>query len=220
MQKRSGSSVAVVDDVVDNSGADDVIDSANDVVNTRQDVTVSDVKLKFLTFVRDPISSGPWKYTFSELKNNTLVDWEIFDATGVDYTSHLETGHELMGDLITEKESNVVYFFFKLTEQNFIDIGGGVIDFDFPSGCLMRAKWQWTETVTAGRWSDQEQIYRLQRVNIPAAPEPFDYSFEVVQTISQVRGKGRALSLRFDSETGKDFHLLGWAIPFTGVTGA
>ena len=118
----------------------------------------------------------------------------------------------------SEKEANSVYTFFKRTEQNYIQDGPDLV-FDFPSGCQMRAKWQWSDSAASGDWGAQQQVYRLDRYHVPAVG-PFDYGYEVIQTISQVPGKGRALSLRFDSETGKDFHLLGWSIPYTGITAA
>ena len=175
----------------------------------------SDVKLKFLTF--HETSAGVYQYIFSELLDDRVLDWYSHDDTGTDYSSYIETGHDILEDLISEKEANTVYTFFKRTEQNYTEVGD-VIDYDYPSGCLMRAKWQWADSATSGRWSDQQQVYRLQNYYIPTGSGSFDYGFEVIQTINQVRGKGRALSLRFESEEGKDFHLLGWSIPYTVMT--
>jgi hypothetical protein len=206
------------------TSTEDVTDSAVTVTDGGEDVTVeittestADVKLKFVTFTET--STDTWQYTFSELRAENMVDWESLDSTGVDFTSFIETGHDINQDLIAEDEANLVYTFLKRTEQNIITNGMGGLAFDFPSGCLMRAKWHWADSVASGRWSEQEQIYRLLRQYIPAGTGAFDYGFDVVETINNVRGKGRALSLRFDSETGKDFHLLGWSIPFTAMTG-
>ena len=214
VEKSPGSTSTTTENVTDGGVA--VTDGGENVTVTLTVQNNSDVALKFLTFVEP--TSGTWNYTFSELRDNTMKDWVSFDTTGIDFTSYLETGHDIFEDLISEKEANTVYTFFKRTEQNYTEVND-VIDYDFPSGCLMRAKWHWTDSDSSGRWSAQQQVYRLQRHHIPSGSGTFDYGFEVIQTINQVRGKGRALSLRFDSETGKDFHLLGWSIPVSFITG-
>lgn len=216
IQKKASSFDTVTEDVTDSSVV--VTDSAVDVTDQiTESTTNTEVKLKLLTFAET--STDTYQYTFSEFKSNTLYDWITFNGgtTGTDFSSYLETGHDIMEDLISEKEANTVYTFFKRTEQNLTDNGTDLV-FDFPSSCFLRAKWHWSDSVNSGRWSDEDQIYRLQNF-LPVEAGAFDYGYDVIQTVSQVRGKGRALSLRFRSETGKDFHLLGWSIPATLITG-
>jgi hypothetical protein len=84
--------------------------------------------------------------------------------------------------------------------------------------CLVTARWEWSDDVKSGRFSEQQQAYKRQRVYIPEdAADPFDDGFPVVMTKLKLRGKGKALQLKFESESGKDFVLYGWAIPFTGT---
>lgn len=206
------------------TSTEDVTDSGVTVTDGGEDVTsdialqsTSDVKLKLLTFAET--ATDTWRYTFSEFNSNDMLDWYTFDDTGVDYSSYIETGHDIAGDLISEKEAGSVYTFFKRTEQNWTEVND-VIDFDYPSSCYMQAKWAWSDSETSGRWSDAQQVYRLLRYYIPSGSGTFDYGFDVIQNISQLRGKGRALSIRFYSEEGYDFHLLGWAIPTVLMTGA
>jgi hypothetical protein len=55
-----------------------------------------------------------------------------------------------------------------------------------------------------------------ERYYIPTGVEDaFDYGYDVVSTRLLIRGKGKALRIRFKSENGKDFQLLGWAMPYT-----
>ena len=216
VQKKAGSIETTEEEVTD-SGVT-VTDSAVPVTVDLTYEVRSDTKLKLLTFVQQP--GTEYEYTFSEFKNDTILDWVTHTTTGVDYDSYIETGHDLAGDMISEKETNTVYVFFKRTETEVVRNDEGGLEFDYPSSCYMRAKWDWADTVTSGRWSDLEQVYRLNRHWIPSGAGPFDYGTEVVQTINQLRGKGRAVSIRFQSETGKDFHLLGWAIPYTMMTAA
>lgn len=206
------------------TGTEDVTDSAVQVTDGGVDVTVSvtspvtaDVKLKLLTFMKQ--EDGDYRYTFSEFKNDNVLDW-VTATDGIDYDSYIETGEALVGDLISEKESNTIYTFFKRTEQEVVHNDTGGLEFDYPSSCLLQAKWQWADLEGSGQWSEQQQVYRLNRHWIPTGIGAFNYGYDVVQNISQIRGKGRAISLRFESETGKDFHLLGWAIPYTMMTAA
>lgn len=215
LQKKAGGFDSVTENVTD--GGVQVTNSGEDVTVTTIDTTLADVKLKFLTFAET--STDTYQYTFSELNSDRMLDWYTFDSTGTNYTSFIETGHDILEDVISEKEANTVYCFFKRTEMNVTEDANNDLVFDKPSSCLMRAKWHWADSESSGRWSDQQQVYRLQRY-LPVAAGAYDYGFEVIQTINQVRGKGRALSIRFESEQGKDFHLLGWSIPYTVITAA
>lgn len=210
------------------SGTENVVDGGVQVTDSAVNVTVdittpvtADVKLKLLTFVLQDGEEEDdyYQYTISEFKSNELLDW-VAHSDGTDYNSFIETGDDLVGDLISEKEANTVYTFFKRTETALVANVDGGLEFDYPSSCLMQAKWHWADTATSGQWSEQQQVYRLNRHWIPTGIGSFDYGYDVVQTISQVRGKGRALAIRFESETGKDFHLLGWSIPYTAMTAA
>lgn len=203
---------------------EDVTDSGVVVTNSGVDVTITlstpvtaEVKLKLLTLV--PRDDGDFNYTFSEFKSLGFKDW-VIETGGQDYLSYIETGWDLAGDMIAEKESNTIYTFFSRTETATVFNDEGGLAFDYPSSCKLRAKWQWADSETYGRWSEEQQVYRLNRHWIPTGIGPFDYGTEVIQTINQVRGKGQSLSLRFSSETGKDFRLLGWAIPYTAMTAA
>lgn len=215
IQKKANSIETTLEDITDSDV--DVTDDGVVITSTLRTPVTADVKLKLLTFMET--SPGVYQYTFSEFKSNELLDWKQ-ETGGIDYSSYIETGHDLAGDLIAEKEANTVYMFFKRTEMNTVLGESGGIEYDYPSSCLMQARWQWADDAASGRWSEQQQVYRLQRHWIPTGTGPFAYGFEVVQTINQVRGKGRALSIKFESETGKDFHILGWSIPYTMIVDA
>lgn len=83
-------------------------------------------------------------------------------------------------------------------------------------GCLVTAKWDWTFSDNAGRWSNPQQAYKPKRFHIATtASEPFNDGHGIRRSKLKIRGKGVALSIRYESQDGKDFQLLGWAIPFT-----
>lgn len=170
-------------------------------------------RLKLLTVA---YNAGNYSITFSEFSNTSFKDWVTEDSTGVSFDSYIETGYELAGDAIRDKQATYVFCYFNRTEENFVDDGAGGVAFDKPSSCLLRGKWDWTATSTANRWSDSQQVYRLRVPFVSGGiGSAFDYSYEVVETKNKVRGKGKSLHIRFESEAGKDFQLLGWAVEYT-----
>lgn len=219
IKKQTGTNRFVLENITDSNG-DLVLTTTNEAVSSLKTITSQEVtRIKLLCFNKVADSSS-YKYGFSEISFDTMVDWKSIDGVGVDVPAYVDTGVMIMDDLISEKEANVIHFFFKKTETEFISEGNAVV-LGNPSSCLFRLKWDWSNQPGAGRWSDLQQIYRFRReyFPIPVGPSPFDYGYDVIQVIEQVRGKGRSLSLHFESEAGKDFHLLGWAIPVTTSTG-
>jgi hypothetical protein len=75
------------------------------------------------------------------------------------------------------------------------------------SSLKMQAKWDWANTSASNKYSTEVQVYRNTRPN-PATAS----GFPIIVTKNKVRGKGRALQLRFTSEAGKDAELVGWGI--------
>ena len=145
---------------------------------------------------------------FINLKGDTFL--------GTTANCYFETFHENLGDTVRDKAATWVLCQFERTEDGYQTVGGGTV-FTNPSGCNMRAKWEWTDHTDANRWSSSEQVYRLPRLYVPTgASDPFDYGHTVITTKNKVRGHGKAISLRFEAEADKDFVLLGWAAVYTG----
>jgi len=146
--------------------------------------------------------------SFINLKGDTFL--------GTTANCYFETFHENLGDTVRDKAATWVLCQFERTEDGYQTVGGGTV-FTNPSGCNMRAKWEWTDHADANRWSSSEQVYRLPRLYVPTgASDPFDYGHTVITTKNKVRGHGKAISLRFEAEEDKDFVLLGWAAVYTG----
>lgn len=85
------------------------------------------------------------------------------------------------------------------------------------NSCILKGKFDFSISTTTGKWSTEQEVYRLNALrmdnanNIEAA-----YGYSVIEKKTKVHGRGKALILRFESTEGKDFELLGWAIPVTG----
>jgi hypothetical protein len=174
---------------------------------------------KYLCF--HSVGSGNYKLTFGHFYNNQFVDWKTFNGTGVAYNSYIETGFELFEDAMRSKQTNVVYTYFRRTEENYVDDGNGDYTVDYPSSCMFRLKWDWSNSQASGKWTAPVEAYRFRRV-LPFVDESdltFDSGYPIVVSRHKVRGVGKALQFRFESdEIGKDFDLLGWAINVSGNT--
>lgn len=168
-------------------------------------------KLKYFTNI-----SGT-AVTWSNLRNTSWLDWETFDG-GADAAAYLITGYEILQDMMRNKAVTYLTAHFNRTEENFIDDGGGNAVLDFPSSCTLQAQWDWANSASSGKWGSSNEIYRLRRLYTPSGtlPEVFDNGYPVTTTKNVVRGTGKSLSLKFTTSPGKDCHLYGWAVLYTG----
>ena len=93
------------------------------------------------------------------------------------------------------------------------------IDDTTEHGCIITGKWEWTSSNSTGRWTNPQQGIKLPRVWSPSdSTKPRNTGHDIWMSKLKMRGQGKALVIRFESEEGKDFQLLGWTIPFTGDT--
>lgn len=151
-------------------------------------------------------------FTVAKYNNRNFVDWIGYNGTGADFVSYLLTGHEDFGSVGSKKQIPYLWTHFRRTETGFVSNNGG-LDLNYPSGCTVQAKWDWTDSANSGKWGVPFQVYKLLRHYIPQnSVESFDYGYEVIVTKSKLRGSGRSLSLLFTSESGKDMKLLGWSM--------
>lgn len=130
-----------------------------------------------------------YSYTFGDVSNTTYHDWVTpSGSTGADYTSYLNTFYQITDDPMLWLQSPYVYVFVKNTDT-----------WDDTKGLLMQGAFDWFNSNASHHWSAQEQVYSFRNNPVSAVRK-------------KVRGKGKALQLRFTSVSGKDFNLLGWGI--------
>ena len=85
--------------------------------------------------------------------------------------------------------------------------------------CKMTGKWDWVTSDVQGKVTEGREIYLLDDRRLANVGNDEDaYGFEVIERKNKVRGSGNSLVLRFESEPGKDFEILGWALDVTGVS--
>jgi len=154
--------------------------------------------------------------TFTVCANTGKRDDEDFQDFGTDFpTAYLETGYESLAKPSNSKSAPYVFTHFNQTEENWVADGSGGFEHDKQSGCQLRAQWDWNNTSANGRFATPQQAYRFRRINVPTTAEPFDSGETVISTKNKVLGRGKALSLRFEQEAGKDFQLLGYTIQWS-----
>lgn len=207
-----------VDEAVTLDGLNVTLDGINVTlpveVDASQTSSIKFVGLRFGAFSGGGGDGEPvvdyYGATFFELTNTDYID-----PNGA-LSAYAETNNINLGELMREKSAPYLYAYFNRTEQGYELDGDGNIVFDQPSSCLMRAKWDWTGTGSAGKWSNPQQIYRFKRLYVPTSvTDPFDYDYEVINTKTLVRGHGKSVRFRFENEPNKGFELIGWAIPMT-----
>jgi len=199
-------------------GSDDVVVGVDDVILTTTVEQPASTRVKY--FATQEVAGGNIKYTFSFYRDGDFEDWATPNGgTGIDAPAFILTGDEIAQDVMRGKAATYIVSHFERTEDGFELDGSGNIQLANQSSALLQGRWEWTNSVSAGRWTNQFQAYRLRRHFTPVdVNDPFDYGFEVVSTKSKLRGQGKAIRLRWDTEAGKDFRLLGWGITLTGKT--
>jgi len=188
-------------DVTSNNGVDDVVTSAgDDVVSTQvSNTTTGDPAI--ILICREGSNN---KVTFGAFTGISFLDW-----TDTNYSSFAETGYDFVGDLITKKNAPYIVTYCRVTETGFTGNENDGYTAVRPSGLKVSAAWDFSET-----FGTSQQVYRLK---YPVFPDnsnlsDFNYPDDVITSRVKIRGHGRSMRLKYESEQGKDFLLLGWGL--------
>jgi len=185
-------------DVTDSLLAD-VTDSTTEVVTVLRAGTLAnaDTQLAALVYNNGFMSIG----LFS---SETFLDWGT-----ANYSSYAEAGYDFLGDLNLKKTAPYVTVYCRTTEEGFTGNETDGYEAINPSSLTMKAYWDF-KTVP----SSSQQAYRIKPFIIVDADDLTNNQQvgTVVTTRLKVRGKGRSMRLRFESEEGKNFVLLGYGV--------
>jgi hypothetical protein len=96
-----------------------------------------------------------------------------------------------------------------LTEEGFTGTEEDGYEAIRPSSLFVSSAWDFNDTFGAS-----QQAYRLKFPVVvdPSNLDVFDYPESVITSRLKVRGTGRSVRIRYESEEGKDFLLLGWGV--------
>lgn len=181
---------------------DDVITSGGDdvVVSTLTELSQADANIVLMVF-----DNATSKLTMGLFSGTDFLDWG--DAN---YSSYAEAGYDFMGDLILKKNAPYVQVYLRPTETGF----SGSDELGYTpvreSSLLVSSYWDFRTNTS----SSPQQAYRLKYTPVvnESSLGTWDYPEKVVTTRLKMRGHGRSMRLRFESEQGKDFVLLGFGI--------
>lgn len=135
-----------------------------------------------LSFTPDP-TFGSY---FSDFHDTEYNDWTSSDDTGIDFGSFITTYWVLSDDTALWMEMPWVVTYIDNTDIN-------------PS-CFFTPKWDWTDADWNHHSGPSLDIYQIRSKQA------------VSDKRTRVRGRGRAMQLKFESSTGQPFNLLGWSL--------
>lgn len=201
--------------VVVNNIFDTVVNSAGDSVAIKDRIQNNSVsELMYLTAYQP--TSGTFKFTFSYYYDSSFKDWTSYNGEGVDAPAFLVTGWTGFGDFQRQKQIPYLTIYALKTETGF---DNDLVPIN-SSSIITQSQWSWTNSSESGKWGVPFQAYRHSRLWAPtSSSDGFDNGEYVVTTRNKLRGRGNVLSLKFSTEPGKDFKLLGWSY-IVNVNGA
>lgn len=184
------------------STGDDVVTSAGDDVVTEQLSQLASADSSIVLMVYDGATG---KLTMGLFSGTDFLDWG--DAN---YSSFAEAGYDFMGDLILKKNAPYIQVYLRPTETGFEGSDETGYTPIRESSMLVSSYWDFRKQTS----SNPQQAYRLKYMPVVDAGElgSWNYPEEIVTTRLKMRGHGRSMRLRFESEQGKDFVLLGFGI--------
>ena len=124
------------------------------------------------------------KIGFAKFSNVNKLDWEDLASPGEEYDSYFETGPRVRGEGQRKFTENYVTVFSKY-ESN--------------SSCWMFPIWDYGLTNDSNRFGTPQQAI--------TSDSRFNYSSKRLR----LRGSGKAVKFRFESEGTKPFNILGWS---------
>jgi len=201
-----GTDEVVIDEDPVLIGADPVITSLSSA--ELPDFIANNIKVLVLTET-DVVLCEFASLSFKDFGNVTNPQGQA-----INYTSYLVTIPETLGDLQRYKQSVYLHSLFLVTEMSYLSNGAGSLFLDRPSGCTAQGLWDWHKNSLGNRFSQAQQAYRFRKDPTVAAGS-LDNGEGIVYTKLKVRGKGRSLAIRYESQEGKDFVLIGYSIPYT-----
>lgn len=193
-----GSDELVLDVVL--STGDDVVQGSDDVVSTQfSDFATGDPSIVLL--IRDGATG---KLTMGTFSGDDFLDWGT-----TNYSSFAEAGYDFISDLVRQKNSPYIVTYMRVTEEGWVSTESGYEPIR-PSSLLVSAYWDFSTTAS----SVAQQAYRYKQTPVvnPGDLTQFGYPDTVISSRLKLRGRGRSARLRFESEQGKDFVLLGYGV--------
>lgn len=187
-------------DVVDSTGAVVTTDGTTAVqVPETNLLLTADTQLSAIVF-----NSATSKMSVALFSSKSFLDW------GTDnYSSFVETGYDFIGDLVLKKTAPYIVVYCRSTEEGYTGNSTTGYTAINPSSLILKSYWDFKT-----QESSSQQAYRIKPFNLVNTSDLTDTNqvSTMVITRLKVRGRGRSMRLRFESEQGKNFVLLGYGV--------
>lgn len=121
--------------------------------------------------------------TWAETNDTDYLDWTTAKGTGKAYESYFITGYKIRGEGLRKQQSGYIRVHSRVASNSSVKVQG-VWDYYTSDGA---------------RWSTEQQGYKT--------ATNATYS----ERRLKIRGNGLALQLKFKSEAGKPFNIIGWS---------
>lgn len=121
---------------------------------------------------------------FAELNDLSYSDWSSYSA--MDFSSYFIMGYNIEADGSRNFQPNYVHIFMEQEDNASLYVSG---------------RFDWASSDASGKFSTTQQAYNNRWTN---------RALRVSRL--KMRGHGRALQLKFESDTGKPFTLAGWSM--------
>lgn len=147
------------------------------------------------------------EFSFGQYNSMDKLDWGEVDSP-----AYLITGDFTAGEPRSRKQVPYLTTFFKKTEQSFDE----EFNPENQSSCFVSGRWGWDNTASGSKWTLPRQAYRNFRTYFPtSSSEAYDDGQSMIITKNKIRGFGKAVAFKFESEAGMDMHLYGWSFMLT-----
>jgi hypothetical protein len=189
--------VVVSGDVVQTSAVDvylPLVGRINSVQSTR-----------YLTVVK---TGSDYSFTFAYYNNPDFQDWPQVSA--VDAYAYMVTGAQTAGDSSVPKQIPYLTMHMNRTEDG-VGIDGIPLT---QSGCLVSFAWDWANNSNTVKFGSTFQVYKYRKAHLSTTD--YDTGFSVITSKNKVRGRGKAFSMKMETQPLKDCQILGWSLPING----
>lgn len=194
-----------------------VVPVYENVTTTSEEVVTTTSLEEVVSYVDKPYSDNIGFFIENNLRVCDFSDRSFSDFGVYPYDSYLVSGYTNFDDSLRNKQINYLITHFHRTEDGFTYDNDSNIVPSNPSSCWVQVQWDYSVNPNGNKWSPKYQAYRYRRHYTPIdVSDDFDTGDSVIMTKNKVRGQGSALSVKFSSDEGKDFQLLGWGMVVEG----
>lgn len=147
------------------------------------DVTSKENQSQQSTSVTKFLTQVGTSWTWSQLNNTGYKDWETYDSAGTNYSSYFSSGYVVRGESHRDFQTNYITFTSDVEESSSFFVSG---------------RWDYAIDQTSNRFTSRQQGYK------------HDSTRSYTQRKLKIRGSGKVLQYRVESQSGRPFNISGW----------